>query len=837
VNLLDSLLDAIIRLDGDALVMHVGEKPYVVTTSEATNEFRGPLIWGQVELSSRVLTSEALTGMLGQILPLDQRAALDEFGATEFDVFAAHEHAERFTIVAARGGDDIWLELRRLAKLNGEIPAAAVVQEERVAPAPVHTAVAIEEPVDAGPAAVDGVPEQPVDVSEYASEDVIAEVEPSAAHADAYEAAELTRDLTAPLDSVEEETLIPDEEHFRSVTHVIGEQDWGDVMTEGDLGELLRASAATIVRGEAAEGRDHRAETAVEPRTEHGETYLRMPIALGDQPAFAERAAEITIDEEITPAFDTVALEEMDGAAEWVGDEPGSDANEGHPARADAAEGVSGAAVESGEQASEAQHEETSPAVAEEVHATESETSVPVTTGIETMADEVKSTGERAAFGDQPFSVLLEAESREAQQDNVHAFASAHDGASERQSSSAHMTEGLADEDATPFRQPAVVVPLTRQTRPDTAGEVKGGTAATLQRLLRLAAARGAATVYVVAQSAPMVRVDGEFSVLDGEPTLSGTFVERLLTEVAPQTRDGAAAAAEWITDVPEIGRVRCVTFRDHRGPGIIFRLVPARAIAAEQLGLSAEVQALSTDADGLVLVAGGRGSGRSTLLTSFVDLVNRTRSDHVITIEPHIEFVHENKRSFISQREVRGTAEAVAAAARAASREEPDVLVIEDLRTPELAGLALEAAEAGRLVFASLPADSSVAAVERFIEAFPADRREKARTALAATLRGVISQVLLRRLRGGRVAAREVLINTPEVATRIAEGKTAELSQTLEAGRKYGMMPFAESLAALVREGTVHPSHAFRKAPDREQFLAALRRDGVDVAIAEQLG
>ena len=331
------------------------------------------------------------------------------------------------------------------------------------------------------------------------------------------------------------------------------------------------------------------------------------------------------------------------------------------------------------------------------------------------------------------------------------------------------------------------------------------------------------------------MRIDGEFSTLEGEPALSAAFVDRLLSELAPSAR-GASPSAEWLIDIPEIGRVRCVAFRDHRGPGVIFRMVPARAISADQLGLSAEVQALCSEADGLILVTGGRGSGKSTLLTSFVDLINRTRSDHIITTESQIDFVHEHKRSFISQREVRGE-DAMVSAVRAACREEPDVLIVEDLRTQELAALALDAAESGRLVFASVPGLSTPSALERLIELFPAERREKVQASLAGTLRGIVSQVLLRKLRGGRVAAREVLINTPAVAGLIMEGKTFQLPAALENGRASGMISFAESLASLVREGTVHPAHAHRKAPNRDQFVAALRRSGVDTAIAERLG
>jgi twitching motility protein PilT len=335
-----------------------------------------------------------------------------------------------------------------------------------------------------------------------------------------------------------------------------------------------------------------------------------------------------------------------------------------------------------------------------------------------------------------------------------------------------------------------------------------------------------------------MARIDGEFSQLDGEPVLPPAFVERLIAELAPRARDGASAVpAEWIVDVPEIGRVRCVTFRDHRGAGVICRMMPARAISAESLGLPPEVQALCTEADGLVLVGGGRGSGRSTLLTSFVDLINRTRSDHVITVESQIEFLHENVRSFVSQRETKGDADAVAAAVRAAIREEPDVLVIEDLRTPELVWLALEAAESGSLVFGTVPSIATVSIVERVIEMFPAERREKVQASLAGSLRGVVSQVLLRKLKGGRVAAREVLLNTPSVANLILEGKTSQLHAVLDEGRRSGMISFAESLAALVRQGTVHPAHAYRKAPSRESFLTVLRRDGLDPALAERLG
>ena len=287
---------------------------------------------------------------------------------------------------------------------------------------------------------------------------------------------------------------------------------------------------------------------------------------------------------------------------------------------------------------------------------------------------------------------------------------------------------------------------------------------------------------------------------------------------------------------MPEIGRVRCLTFKDHRGPGVLFRMFPPRAISADQLALTPEVQALCQQSDGLVLVTGARASGKSTLLNAFVDLINRTRSDHLITIESQIGFVHESRRSFISQRETRGDAELAATFARAALREDPDVMMIEDLKSAEVVAAALEAAESGRLVLASVPASSTIGALERLIEVFPADRRAKARTSLATALRGVVAQVLLRRVKGGRIAAREILLNTPAVSQLVLEGKMFQLPVALDSGRRHGMVPLTDSLAAHVRDGTVHVAEAYRKALDRAALVALLKREGIDTSFAERL-
>jgi twitching motility protein PilT len=860
VNLLDSLLDAIVRLDGDALVMHVGEKPYVVTTSEARNQFRGPLAWGQVELSTRVLTSDAVAGMLGQILPADQRSALDEYGATEYEVIAANHPEEQFTIVAARGGDDIWIEMRRRPILSAD--AAAVIanlrEEESSAAGDVPTEAAeiapAVEAVGAPAAALTEIPEHvaeavavqlsepPAAFDEYRS---LEHTSADGAEADVSLSSDLPADpLSVELDLshlVEDEgseepyslDLDSDRDLVDELTGIDTEFDGGmlggshewhdDVMTEGELGELLRATAAAVIAGEIGPEPSPASFAQAEMPTAEGMVgEIAAPAAVGlVEPAAPEpiviRAADSSeppdAERRVSRATEELPLLvayqlEHDGA----GSEPPTanvQATAGPEEIAARAEHAAGSEKADAEVA----REQPALIVIEPVAVQAAESIGPAN---EPVSPE-------SAYTD--LSVAPEAPGKPEDEEE------------ERPEAGASVTlDGEDnDEDVTPQRPAAVVLPLTRQPKTEGGGDARVPVATTLQRLLRLAGARGAATVYVVANSAPLVRVDGEFSTLEGEPALSAAFVDRLLSEVAPSTR-GESPSAESLIDVPEIGRVRCVAFRDHRGPGLIFRMVPARAISADQLGLSAEVQALCSEADGLILVTGGRASGKSTLLTSFVDLINRTRSDHIITIESQIDFIHEHKRSFISQREVRGE-DAMVSAARAGCREEPDVLIVEDLRTQELAALALDAAESGRLVFASVPGVSTPSALERLIELFPAERREKIQASLAGTLRGVISQVLLRKLRGGRVAAREVLINTPAVAGLILEGKTFQLPAALENGRSAGMISFAESLASLVREGTVHPAHAFRKAPNRDQFMAALRRSGIDTAIAERLG
>jgi len=390
-----------------------------------------------------------------------------------------------------------------------------------------------------------------------------------------------------------------------------------------------------------------------------------------------------------------------------------------------------------------------------------------------------------------------------------------------------------------PPPQPAVVLPLARNPiRSDVPSPLAEQELADLDRLLRLAAARGASMLYLSSASRPSVRVDGEVQTLDGAPVLGPNDVESLLLTLMPERNAEAlrtGGASEWICDLPDVGRVRCMSFRDHRGTGGVFRMMPVRAVTAEQLGLSREIQSLVIEPEGLVLVAGPRSSGKRTLLSALVDLINRVRRDHVITIEKEINVVHERNGSFISQREVHGGSDELLAVVRAALREDPDVLVLEELRSAAVMNVALDAASSGQLVIGGLPAPNATGAIDRIIDLYPPEYRRQVQLSLAQNLRGVVSQVLLRKTGGGRLAAREVLINTPAVRSILAEGKTSQLPLAIEGGRAHGMVPLNDWLVGYVQSGAVDVREAYRRAVDRAGFLVLLKRQGLDTSAIER--
>jgi twitching motility protein PilT len=386
----------------------------------------------------------------------------------------------------------------------------------------------------------------------------------------------------------------------------------------------------------------------------------------------------------------------------------------------------------------------------------------------------------------------------------------------------------------------AVVLPMSRTPiRPEPPAAPASDALPGLERLLRTAAARGASTLYLSSDARPSVRVDGQLQSLDSEPVHTSNDVISLLLTLMPERSHESlrtGATTEWICDLEDVGRVRCMSFSDHRGPGGVFRLMPTRTVSAEQLGLPREVRSLAIEPEGLVLVVGPRSSGKRTLISALVDLINRLRRDHVITVEREVNIVHERGSSFVSQREVRGRDDEVLAAAHAALREDPDVLVLEQIRTGLLMDVALEAAASGHLVIAGISAHNAAESIDRILALYAPEHAWQVQLALADNLRGVVAQVLLPKVGGGRVAAREILLNTAAVASVIAEGKTSQLPMAIEAGRRSGMVPLHDALASYVQSGVVDIREAYRHVADRPAFVATLKRHGVDTSAVERL-
>lgn len=767
MTLLDSLLDAIIRLDGEALIMHAGEKPYVVLSSASMSTYRGPVAWGQVELSSRPLTTDAVLGMLGQMLSPEQSHALDELGAIEQEIDAPGGSGERFVVTAARGGDDVWVEVRRRARIVEAPPAPAGESLPPVAAEDAAPAAEIPEVVNAAPPLIEPVAEpepqpvaqtepEPVEYAEPEPEPVMEMAEEVEADLSAFvdEAAnaspifEIARSASFDNMQTEASRISDEDEHHAGVF---------EIETDGASAFEIGAEAAPIF--EIAQR-----PAPVPPQSATVPAIETPAEEFGEEPfvIHAEEGASLDLEHEIT----------VDAARSFTPPPPMAQ----EPAAIEEAIGEEPAAIEN--------------AVAEVPAAIE-----------DAVAEEPAII--QAAIAEAP-SIPDEPIAQEA----------------------AEVPAAVV----VPHARPA----LKLQQPPPPPAAPAASTEASLIDLLRAAAGHGASTVYAVVDTRPMMRVEGRIALVGTQPSVASGDVERFIFEFAPREHV-ADAAPEWTCTVPGVGRVRCVTFRDHSGAGLIFHLPARDASTADELGIPAELQALCAEADGLVVVSGPRSSGKSTLLSAFVDLINRTRYDHVITIESQIRRVHEKRLSFISQREVRGDGDAIAAAARAALREGPDVLVIEDLRAPEALIAALDAARAGRLVFGSISARTAPVAVERLIDVFPADRRPQVRASLAGSLRAVIAQLLVPKAAGGRIAAREVLLSSPAVRKLVLDGAIEQLPIAIESGRGLGMATMVDSLGALVRDSVVEIAEACACAPDRAALIAALERDGIDVTGVER--
>lgn len=342
-----------------------------------------------------------------------------------------------------------------------------------------------------------------------------------------------------------------------------------------------------------------------------------------------------------------------------------------------------------------------------------------------------------------------------------------------------------------------------------------------LDDLLKLAVERGASDLHLSANYCPCIRVDGEMQFLTEFPLITPDETEDMLSAIMPE-RARQEFADRWDTDfgysIEGLARFRVNAFRDIYGIGGVFRTVPETIPALEDLGLSfsGTLRELCMHTKGLIIVTGPTGSGKSTTLAAMIDLINRTRAEHIITIEDPTEFIHQSKGCLINQREVHRHTKSFSIALRAALREDPDIVMLGEMRDLETTEIALETAETGHLVLATLHTNTATSTVDRIIDKFPGDRQNQIRTLLANTLTAVISQTLCKRTDGGRVVAAEILLASSGVRANIRDQKTHQLPTAIQTGYNMGMRSFTDSLFNLVQDGIVSPREAYLKAVDK---------------------
>lgn len=320
----------------------------------------------------------------------------------------------------------------------------------------------------------------------------------------------------------------------------------------------------------------------------------------------------------------------------------------------------------------------------------------------------------------------------------------------------------------------------------------------------------------------PLIRVHGDIRRIN-LPELSPEEASGMITSVMNDIQRKEFQQnfeCDFSFELPNVARFRVNAFLTHRGPAAAFRTIPSKVLSLEELDTPKIFQKIANTPRGLVLVTGPTGSGKSTTLAAMVDYINKTESAHILTIEDPIEFVHQSQKSLINQRELHEHTHSFANALRSALREDPDVILVGEMRDPETIALALTAAETGHLVFGTLHTTGAAKTVDRIVDVFPAGEKEMVRSMLSESLRAVISQTLLKTRDGnGRVAAHEILISTPAVRNLIRENKIAQIGSVLQTGHAQGMQTLDQCLQQLVRSGKVSAEAARQKAQNADAF------------------
>lgn len=333
---------------------------------------------------------------------------------------------------------------------------------------------------------------------------------------------------------------------------------------------------------------------------------------------------------------------------------------------------------------------------------------------------------------------------------------------------------------------------------------------------------RGASDLHMVIGLPPMIRLSGELVPLD-HPVLSADSNKKILFEILSpeqQARIDENRDFDMAYELEGVGRFRCNYFYQNRGLGAVFRIIPARIQTLDDLSLPKMLKTIAEYTKGLVLVTGPTGSGKSTTLAAMIDYINDTRDAHIITIEDPLEFVHQNKKCLITHREIGTHAKSFGEALKVASRENPDIILVGEMRDLETIALALTCAELGILVFGTLHTNSAARTIDRIINVFPSDQQAQIRTMLSESLRAVVAQQLIKTKSGGRCAANEILVGSTALANMIREGKISQISSILQTGVASGMQSMDGHLAQLVRESKITREAAYEKAIDKSLFL-----------------
>lgn len=352
--------------------------------------------------------------------------------------------------------------------------------------------------------------------------------------------------------------------------------------------------------------------------------------------------------------------------------------------------------------------------------------------------------------------------------------------------------------------------------------------AASIDSLLKAMIAEGASDLHLSAGQRPRWRIDGQMIEIQDAPVFDRETATELLAPVIDkrfQDQFAETNDADFAYSVGEGARFRVNLFRDMRGSSAVFRHIPMKIPTLEQLGMPDVIGRFCSEPKGMILVTGPTGSGKSTTLAAMVDLINKSRKEHIITLEDPIEFVHPSKQALINQREVGAHTQSFARALRAALREDPDIVLVGEMRDLETVNLALETANTGHLVLATLHTSTAALTVDRIVSLFPSEQQNQIRSTLADVLRGVVCQNLCRRIGGGRIAALEIMVVNPAISSLIREGKTIQIQNIMQTAKALGNQLLNDSLAALVQGQKVEYDEALSKAVDKAEFARRMHR------------